>query len=90
MNQYFKLKIFSLVFFYEKITFLFKYIKASVANGNINDIRRFFKFNPVKIIEDINESTMQLTYSIVPSFLLKTNKIIDMISNVEITISQIS
>lgn len=59
-------------------------------NGNINDISRFLKSNPVKIIEDINESNILLIYSIVPSFLLKANKTIDMISNIEITISQVS
>lgn len=59
-------------------------------DGNINDISRFLKSNPVKIIEDINESNILLIYSIVPSFLLKANKTIDMISNIEITISQVS
>lgn len=59
-------------------------------NGNINDISRFLKSNPVKIIEDINESNILLIYSIVPSFLLKANKTIEMISNIEITISQVS
>lgn len=59
-------------------------------DGNINDISRFLKSNPVKIIEDINESNMLLIYSIVPSFLLKANKTIEMISNIEITISQVS